>query len=198
MEILNDLLYTDDGSQVAFISSPNRDGNYVPQYIIMHYTDSTSASSTIEWFRERSSQVSAHLLIGYDGTITQFVPFNVIAWHAGDSTWDGLTSMNRYSIGIELVNGGRLARQGDNWVCALTNTIIPPERILIARHKNETFQSAWETYPDIQINTAMEVGKTLAEHYQIKDVLGHDDVAPGRKVDPGPAFPMNSFRASIL
>lgn len=196
MEILNNLLY--NGNQVPFISSPNRDGNYVPQYIIVHYTDSTSASSTIDWFQDPAAQVSAHLLIGYDGTITQFVPFNIIAWHAGDSTWDGLVSMNRYSIGIELVNGGRLAKQGDNWVCAATGQIIPAEQVLIAQHKNESFRSAWQTYPDIQINTAVEVGKTLAGHYRIKDVMGHDDVAPGRKSDPGPAFPMDDFRASVL
>lgn len=198
MEIRNNLLFADNGTQVPYIHSPNRGRTYVPRYIIMHYTDSTSASSTIEWFQDPSSRVSAHLLIGRDGTITQFVPFNYIAWHAGESTWNGLLSLNQYSIGIELVNGGRLARSGTNWICGLTGQIIPPGQILMAQHKNETFISAWQTYSATQLSVATTVGKTLAGYYAIEDILGHDDVAPGRKADPGPAFPMDTFRTAIL
>lgn len=198
MTIINELLYDNDGKQVTYLPSPNKGETCVPEYIIMHYTASTSASSTIEWFLDPRAQVSAHLLIGRDGTITQFVPFTTIAWHAGESSWDGLLSLNRYSIGIELVNGGRLTQSGDHWICPLTNVIIPADQVKMAQHQNETFVSAWQTYTDIQLNVATAVGKTLAGYYQIKDIIGHDDVAPGRKVDPGPAFPMLNFRSSIL
>lgn len=198
MNILNNFLYGNDGKQVTYIPSPNRDGNYVPQYLIIHDTESTSAASTISWFQSSSSQVSAHLLIDINGAITQFVPFNTIAWHAGDSTWDGLVSMNRYAIGIELVNAGRLSREGDHWVSILEGEVIPPEEVLIAQHKNETFRSGWQIYSQAQLNAATEVGKLLVDHYNLNDVLGHDDVAPGRKSDPGPAFPMESFRADLF
>ena len=52
--------------------------------------------------------------------------------------------------------------------------------------------------PQAQLYAATEVGKLLVDHYNLKDVLGHDDVAPGRKSDPGPAFPMESFRADLI
>lgn len=198
MKVQNNFLYDDNGKQVTYIETPNKDGIYIPQYIIMHYTADTSAASTISWFKDPASQVSAHLLIDTDGTITQFVPFNDVAWHAGDSTWDGLVSMNHYSIGIELVNAGRLGKSGDNWICFQNNQVIPPSEVLMAQDKNETFVSAWQTYPQTQINTAIEAGKALISAYTIKDILGHEDVAPGRKVDPGPAFPMDSFRTAIL
>jgi len=197
MKISNNTLYGNDGKQVAFIQSPNKDGNLVPQYLIMHYTESTSAASTISWFQEPSSKVSAHLLIGRDGTITQFVRFNVVAWHAGESTWDGLLSLNKYSIGIELVNAGRLSRSGDSWVCAVDSKVIPADQVLIAQHKNETFNSAWQTYTEVQLNTAAEVGKLLFTNYNLTALLGHEDIAPGRKVDPGPAFPLESMRTVI-
>ena len=198
MKVLNNFLYDDNGNQVSYIATPNKDGIYVPQYIVMHYTADTSAASTISWFQDPASQVSAHLLIGRDGTITQFVPFNNVAWHAGDSTWDGLVCMNHYSIGIELVNAGRLGQSNNNWICLDNSQIIPPDEILVARHKDETFVSHWQIYPQVQISTAIEAGKALISAYTIKNILGHDDVAPGRKFDPGPAFPMDSFRTAIL
>lgn len=198
MKITNNLLYGDDGKQFPYVRTPNRGKTYVPKYLIMHYTEATTAASTIDWFQQSSSRVSSHLLIDTDGAITQFLPFNVIAWHAGDSTWDGKVSLNRYAIGIELVNGGRLGRVGDHWVCVTDNVTIPADEVLIAQHKNETFRSAWQTYPETQVNAAESVGKLLAEYYNLSDVLGHDDVAPGRKADPGPAFPMANFRASLF
>lgn len=198
MRISNDFLYGDNGERVTYIPSPNSGNKYVPQYLIMHYTEATTAASTIGWFQEPSAKVSSHLLIDVDGAITQFVPFNVIAWHAGDSSWDGLVSLNRYSIGIELVNGGRLSKVGDHWICETDGIIIPANEVLIAQHKYETFKSAWQSYPQAQINTAIAIAKVLADYYSLKDVLGHDDVARGRKVDPGPAFPMENFRNTVF
>lgn len=198
MKISNNFLYGDNGKRVTYIPSPNRGKIDVPKYLMMHYTEATTAASTIEWFQNPSAKVSSHLLIGLNGSITQFVPFNVIAWHAGDSSWDGEISLNKYAIGIELVNAGRLSREGDHWICATDGVTIPADEILMAQHKYETFRSAWQIYSQTQINTAIAVGKVLADYYALTDVLGHDDVAPGRKVDPGPAFPMENFRAAVL
>lgn len=198
MRIINDFLYNDAGEQVSYIASPNKNGAYVPQYLLMHDTEVTDAASTIDWFSNPESEVSAHLLIGRNGTITQFVPFDQMAWHAGRSSWNGLSSLNRYSIGIELVNAGRLTRVGNNWICTLSRKVIPTAQVLLATHQNESVQSAWQTYSSTQLNTALAVGRLLANHYRLQDVMGHDEVSPGRKSDPGPAFPMDSFRSGIF
>jgi N-acetylmuramoyl-L-alanine amidase len=79
----------------------------------MHYTAATTAASATDWFLRPIAQASAHLLIDKDGAITQFAPFNIITWHAGTSIWHGLIGMNKYSIGIELVNAGRLSKSGE-------------------------------------------------------------------------------------
>lgn len=198
MKIINDFLYDDDGQQVSYIPSPNRAGTYLPKYLIMHGTETTDAASTIDWFTNPESQVSAHLLIARNGIITQFVPFDQIAWHAGQSSWNSLTSLNRYAIGIELVNAGRLSRVGKNWICTLSRKVIPPAQVVMATHRNESAVAAWQNYSLTQVNTALAVGRVLADYYQLLDVIGHDDVSPGRKSDPGPAFPMPRFRSDIF
>jgi N-acetylmuramoyl-L-alanine amidase len=144
------------------------------------------------------AQASAHLLIGRDGSITQFAPFNVVTWHAGKSQWKGLTELNQFAIGIELVNGGRLVRSGDKWLCPVDMKKVEDTEVIMATHKNETKESAWQVYTDIQMEAAIDIAALLVKTYGLKDVVGHDDIAPIRKSDPGPAFPMNSFRSKAM
>lgn len=119
MKILNHLLFDAQGKQVSFKATPNKGVRYIPQYLVIHYTAATTAESAISWFMMPIAQASAHLLIGRDGTITQFAPFNVVAWHAGTSIWNGIVGLNKHSIGIELVNAGRLAKAGDKFFVRL-------------------------------------------------------------------------------
>jgi N-acetylmuramoyl-L-alanine amidase len=160
-----------------------------PRYIIVHYTAGNQISSTINWFaHDKRSNSSAHIVIGEDGRVVQFVPFNDFAWHAG-AKWNGLTNMNWYSIGIELVNVGFL-RSGFP---------VPQERQLSAVHPNEKIARVWETYPQAQIDALIEVGRLLTKTYPyIHDVLGHSDVDPKNRLDPGPAFPMGVVREAIF
>lgn len=198
MKILNHLLYDDQGKQVSYKATPNKGAKYVPQYLIMHYTAATTAESAINWFMRSVAQASAHLLIGGDGAITQFAPFNVVAWHAGTSIWNGLIGLNKHSIGIELVNAGRLSKAGDKCFCPVDKKEVKSDDIEMAVHKNETKESAWQEYTDKQLEVSVEIAALLVKFYRLKDVLGHDDIAPFRKSDPGPAFPMNSFRSRAL
>lgn len=185
-------------SPVSYQASPNRGGTLRPLYLLMHYTAGTTAAGAINHFLKSSAQASAHLVIDRDGTITQMVDFNRIAWHAGKSKWEDLPALNPYSIGIELVNGGKLRRSGDGRWVTWANTVIPDQDVILATHKHETKETGWHVFPQVQLDAAIAVGVALRQAYNFLDVLGHDDVSPGRKVDPGPAFPMISVQSQIM
>ena len=201
MKIRNHRLAWDDGRAASFIASPHVGGVISPRFLVVHYTAGSSAAGTISWFRNPSSKVSAHLVIGRDGKSTQMVPFNREAWHAGQSRWGSLSGLNRHSIGIEIDNAGQLIRSGGKWVSPLTRRSYPDSEVTVAPHKNDLPGAApcgWHAYTSAQIEATLECGMALVQQYQLDDVLGHDDIAPGRKRDPGPDFPLDSIRARLL
>ena len=120
-----------------------------------------------------------------------------MAWHAGESHWQDLIGLNRYSIGIELDNAGRLTRQGASWRAWFGGS-YQDDDVVVATHKNETVPAGWHDYPEAQIEAAIRVARVLIDAYDLRDVLGHEDISPGRKSDPGPAFPMSSFRSRVM
>jgi N-acetylmuramoyl-L-alanine amidase len=198
MKIKNHLLFADNGSQVDFRKTRNIGPRYTPKFLVMHYTAATSANSSISWLTNPVSQASAHLIIDRDGTVTQLAPFNVITWHAGKSRWSNLEGLNKYAIGIELVNAGRLSKIGETCICPLDKKAIAADDIVIATHKNESREAVWQEYTDKQVAVALQIAALLVSTYRLEDVLGHEDIAPIRKSDPGPAFPMKSFRSRAL
>ena len=106
--------------------------------------------------------------------------------------------MNKYSIGIEMVNAGKLVKREDGTWESWFKKIIPKNEVVLLTHKNESRETGWHNYTEEQINASIEVATAIHEKYDLTDILGHDDIAPDRKVDPGPAFPMGSFRSVIL
>ncbi len=156
--------------------SPNVGGYISPTLIVIHYTGGSSAKSAVNTFLRKASKVSAHVVIGARGSITQMVPFNRRAWHAGKSSWKGRPSCNGFAVGIELVNPGWLASDG-----------------IRARHKSGGPIRTWGLYPDVQVRSCADVCRSLLTYYHIQDIVGHDDVSPGRKTDPGPAWDWPSF-----
>ena len=207
MKIIRHRLYRDDGTAYPFIPSPNFGGEVQHEFLVIHYTAGRDAQSAINWLIDPERKVSAHLVIGRDGNITQLVPFDKIAWHAGRSEWKGFINLNQYSLGIELDNAGFLTRhsnplapfnKGDNrWLSWLKDEYDDSE-VIEAVHKHETEPRGWHIFTPEQIEAALEVSKLLVNHYNLRDVVGHDDIAPGRKLDPGPAFPMEEFRARLF
>lgn len=197
MQIRRHRLHFENGEPVSFNESPNRGGTLSPRYLVMHYTAGSSFEGSLSHMTKRASKASAHLLIGRDGAIAQLVPFNRVAWHAGASRWQGLSGLNRHSIGIELDNAGPLDRQGDHWR-AWFGREYPKDQVLVARHRNGGRRRGWQTYSEAQIEAARAVAGAICAHYRLLDVLGHEDIAPERKIDPGPAFPLASFRAAVL
>jgi N-acetylmuramoyl-L-alanine amidase len=75
---------------------------------------------------------------------------------------------------------------------------IADEDVVVMKHKNDSEERGWHSYTEIQLAVAMEVATVLTDKYRLIDVIGHDDIAPARKRDPGPAFPMASFRAHVF
>lgn len=157
----------------------------MPSLVLVHYTAGPSmagAESTLT--AKDENYVSAHLLIDREGTTEQLVSFDTQAYHAGLSTWNGRTHCNAFSIGIELVNPGYARPE--------IFTDWPTKQ---ARHKSGGPVRDWYTYPDAQINVLNETIAALFSAYaSLLSVVGHDDVSPGRKLDPGPVFPWEQVR----
>lgn len=197
MRIVRHRLQHSDGTPVDYRASPNRGGQLQHKYLVMHYTAGRNLEGAVQTLIDPNVKVSAHLVIGRDGTIVQLVPFDKVAWHAGRSRWHGLKGLNKYSIGIELDNAGRLELQNGEWR-SWFQKVYPAQEVYQAPHKHETVESGWHSYSEKQIETVLQASQVLAKHYGLTDILGHDDIAPGRKSDPGPAFPMESLRGSVL
>jgi N-acetylmuramoyl-L-alanine amidase len=201
MKIQNHRLIADEGQSVRYVETPNKGGVMVPEYLVMHYTAGSSAEGAVAWLCNPAARAAAHLVIGRDGGITQLAAFNRIAWHAGQSQWAGRSGLNGFSIGIELDNAGKLEQVGKRWISSVSKREYSPDEVLVANHKNDrpgTPPCGWHEYSEVQLDAASEVGVLLMQKYALLDVLGHEDIAPGRKADPGPAFPMASFRSRLL
>lgn len=186
---------------VPFHATPNKGGKFaagMPDAIIIHFTGGSSAESSVSWLQNPQSSASAHVVIGRDGSIVQLVPFDTIAWHAGRSSYGGRSGYNQFSIGIELDNPGRLTRtEGGDYVASFGRR-YPPDQVIAAVHRNEQRESFWLTYSEDQINATFELCSVLATQYPIREILGHEEIAPGRKIDPGPAFPLDKLRQRLI
>lgn len=158
----------------------------VRRFLVVHFTSGASAESSIEFWRTPAAKgACAHIVIDRDGTVYQCRPFNKTCGHAGVSKWKGFTGLNACSIGIELANAGDDSKLASRW------SKLP---LVSAKHKNGGPLKKWEAYPVAQIAACEAVAKALVARYKLDDVIGHDDIAPARKNDPGPAFPMKVLR----
>lgn len=202
MQIKTHKLHRADGTPVSYEPTENRGGklkNGKPRFVIIHFTANGSARGTIDYFRNPANRVSAHLVVDHEGAVTQMVPFNERAWHAGASSWMGLDGLNSYSVGIEIVNWGGLQGGPGHWK-SWTGKPLPDDRVIEAAHRNNPGHvQGWEIFDPDQVETVAAIVRALGATYGIgaAEVLGHDDIAPRRKSDPGPAWDMTRFRAMI-
>jgi N-acetylmuramoyl-L-alanine amidase len=200
MKVTNHRLVNDNGAPVPYVASPNFYSSVKPTYLIIHYTAGPNASGAINHFKAEGT-ASAHLVIDRDGSITQMVPFDKGAWHAGKSKFGSTSGLNRHSIGIELVNIGRLTKREDGTWANWNNSIsVPNSEVTVLTHKLESHPAGWHLYTQAQLSAAVAAAQAMHAAYGFTDILGHDDIAvpKGRKVDPGPAFNMISFRSSVI
>ena len=133
------------------------------KFIIIHYTGMRKESAAIKRLCDQKSKVSAHYFIKRNGNILRLVPDLYEAWHAGKSNWKKFKSLNKNSIGIEIQNSGH------NYV--------------------------YENFQIKQINSLKKLLTNLLKIYRINynNVLGHSDIAPDRKKDPGEKFPWKNL-----
>ena len=129
------------------------------KYIFIHYTGMKDELSALNKLTDYKSKVSAHYFIKKNGKIINLIPDLYEAWHAGKSNWKNIQSLNRYSIGIEIQNSG---------------------------HEN-----FYEKFSNKQINSVKKLLRFLTKKYRVncRNILGHSDIAPNRKKDPGEKFP---------
>jgi N-acetyl-anhydromuramyl-L-alanine amidase AmpD len=150
---------------------------FSPSFIVLHYAVTTTMGQTINAYY--GGGVSAHFTIDKDGVIYEHIDDGNIAYHAGASFWRGKYSLNWYSIAVQQVNTGHdVNRKEHPWK--------EPRSPAKAADGKE-----WETWPEVQVESAAKLVKFLAEKYDIKpwNIIGNSDCSCGRKVDPGLYFP---------
>ncbi len=206
MKVDDHRLKLDGGRFASFVTTQNMGETMQggkPSMIVIHYTAGATAAGAIETFRSQSpnGRTSAHLVIDHDGKITQMVPFNRVAWHAGASRWRGFNGINQHAVGIEVTNWGKLSRTaGGGWV-SWTGASVPANRVVLAPHKHFPGQDiGWEIFDQAQIDAVIAASQAIAGAYGIQgwDLVGHDDISPMRKIDPGPVMAMDSIRARVF
>lgn len=189
MQIKNHLL---SDTKVRIGDSPNQGGTIKPTVIVLHYTASggEDGSGDASYLSRATSRASAHVVVGRDGSIDQIVPFNKRAWHAGKSSHNGVKDVNDFSIGIEIDNWGWL----DDDHRSHTGATVDAKNVFIGQRDGKGHKH-WEAYRLSQLDAVEEVIAAIIQAYPIKDIVGHEDIAPGRKQDPGPA--LDKFKAQM-
>lgn len=149
--------------------SPNFDDRGRPvDMIILHYTGMRSGAEALERLRDPAAKVSAHYMVEENGDIYRLVDEAKRAWHAGVSSWKGEGDVNARSVGVEIVNPGH--------------------------------EFGYCDFPDAQIDALVALLKDIRTRFNVEPsfVLGHSDVAPRRKEDPGEKFPWDRLAAEGL
>ncbi|HEV3270048.1 MAG TPA: N-acetylmuramoyl-L-alanine amidase [Candidatus Rhabdochlamydia sp.] len=166
-----------------------------PKILVMHYT-ACPTDEALHTLTSKTSQVSAHYLIPPEGDkVYRLVPENMRAWHSGVAEWRGESDVNSHSIGLENVNWGYTYGSVPNEPSnALLKNIwsknIHAKRSLGERGLLPFLQKTWHSFPQEQMNTLALLSKEIIDKWSIdpENVVGHADVAPDRKVDPGALF----------
>jgi N-acetylmuramoyl-L-alanine amidase len=133
------------------------------RHLVLHYTGMQTAAAAVARLCDPAAKVSSHYVVDEDGTVYALVEEHCRAWHAGISYWRGAAALNDSSVGIEIVNPGH------EW--------------------------GYRAFPEAQIKAVLQLSQAIIHRHRIKahNVVGHSDIAPNRKQDPGELFPWKDF-----
>ena len=181
-------------------ASPNKGGKITPRVIVMHYTATWTDKAAVNTLTDPTASASAHVVVGRDGAITQLVPFNTEAWHAGPSQWGSYRGLNKHSIGIEIVNIGYVRHTTHGYIDPYGKVFkhADIEKMgLIGFQDTRLGPGAFypPLYPESQLLAVDGIVGTLLRAYpSIEAIVTHREIdTRGWKVDPGPAFPMMRY-----
>lgn len=137
-----------------------------PDIIVLHYTGMQTGEEALARLCDAEAKVSSHYLVEEDGRVFRLVPEERRAWHAGVSFWKGETDINGRSIGIEIVNPGH--------------------------------EFGYRHFPKAQVDAVIALLTDIRSRWQVEDgrIIGHSDIAPDRKIDPGELFPWKELAAA--
>ena len=149
-----------------FIDAPSPNFNTrraPPDMLVLHYTGMQSGEAALERLRDPAAEVSAHYLVEEDGRVFRLVPEERRAWHAGAAWWKGERDINAVSIGVEIVNPGH--------------------------------EFGYRPFPQAQVDAVIALLGDVRSRWDIPNdrIVGHSDVAPARKTDPGELFPWKAL-----
>jgi len=161
------MTFTPDFRAARVVASPNHDDRQSAiDILLLHYTGMKSGEAACQRLCDPAAKVSSHYLVYEDGRVDQLVPEARRAWHAGLASWHGATDINARAIGIEIVNPGH--------------------------------ELGYQDFPDVQIEAVIALCRDILARHDILParVLGHSDIAPARKQDPGEKFPWARLSAA--
>lgn len=180
-------------------------GVITPEIVILHDTAGRlEKGNSARYLRDNDAKVSVHFVLERDGTIVQQVPANRQANHAGESSYNGRKGCNAFSIGIEIVNPGKMTRiagTGGLWARAWWKEDFQDGHgvELVEMTTPEHGPGVWMDYTPEQITAVTLLLETLFRDIKtLKDITTHWYVSPGRKVDTNPLFPLAAIRAKVL
>jgi N-acetylmuramoyl-L-alanine amidase len=178
-------------SGVRFVPATSSGAALTPSLIVVHDTAGRlDTFSSVNWFASKGCKTSAHFVVELDGTITQMVRTDRRAFHAGQSSWNGKRFCNSFSIGIEIVNPGKLSADGRAWFGKATSAP------LVHKKTKEHGDGYWMPYAPAQILAVKKLCRALVEEYpDCNEIVTHWMISPKRKIDTNPLFPISDVQA---
>lgn len=201
--VKSDYLY-EDGKKVTNASTKKTSGKFKSgnlKFIVVHYTAGVSFDADVKTLSSSDVQASCQLVVSPEGKVTQIGSFQDVEWHAGRSSWRGYQNLNAYSIGIELTNPGWVefaySKDGVNYFKYPGGKVgwnDKDDTIVQAKHPNGGPVRYWVRFTEAQLAALDGIIRALMAAYpSIQEVVGHDMIAPDRKIDPGPCLPAGFY-----
>lgn len=189
-------------AEAAFAKARWTGGVITPEIVVLHDTASRlDTGNAARYLRDNDAKVSVHFVVERDGSVEQQVPINRRANHAGKSHYHGRKGCNGFSIGIEIVNSGRMTRLSATHALTWFGKKFNIEEHGIQDITTpEHGQGLWMPYTEEQITSVIQLLEALfhRQTHELTDIRTHWYISPGRKVDTNPLFPLEQIRSRIF